>query len=72
MLCRHSLRFKLENTHERDEDHHGPLAIKMLDHLIGQDQTKWEETRSAAINALQIRKVLWDGIHSAILEKVES
>ena len=55
-----------------DEDHHGPLAMKMLDLLIGQDHTKWEETRQAAITALQVRKELWDGIHAAILEKVES
>jgi len=67
-----TLAYYFERHIHLDEDHHGPLAMKMLDYLIGQDQTKWEETRSAAISALQVRKELWDGIHSAILEKSES
>lgn len=49
-----------------DEDHHGPLAMRMLEHLCGDDATKWEETKLAAIKALEARKVLWDGIYEAV------
>ncbi|KEO74690.1 DUF3050 domain-containing protein [Anditalea andensis] len=55
-----------------DEDHHGPLAMKMLVHLCGDDETRWEETKSAAIHALEARKVLWDGIYDAVLENANS
>jgi len=49
-----------------DEDHHGPLAMKMLAYLCGNDPVKWEETKLAAIEALEARKVLWDGIHDEV------
>lgn len=53
-----------------DEDHHGPLAMRMLEDLCGDDPIKWEETTNAAIEALKVRKVLWDGIHEQILQTV--
>jgi len=53
-----------------DEDHHGPLALRMLEHLCGNDDMKWAETKNAAIKALEARKVLWDGIYEAVLDKV--
>lgn len=61
-----TLEYYFERHIHLDEDHHGPLAMKMLDHLCGSDPIKWEETKLAAIEALEARKVLWDGIHDAV------
>lgn len=62
-----TLEYYFERHIHLDEDHHGPLAMKMLLHLCGEDDTKWQETEKAAIDALEARKVLWDGIHESIL-----
>ncbi|MCH7414068.1 DUF3050 domain-containing protein [Belliella sp. R4-6] len=65
-----TLEYYFERHIHLDEDHHGPLAMKMLDHLCGNDPVKWEETKLAAIEALEARKVLWDGIHEVGRVKV--
>ncbi|RZS95735.1 DUF3050 domain-containing protein [Cecembia calidifontis] len=62
-----TLEYYFERHIHLDEDHHGPLALKMLLHLCGEDDAKWKETEKAAIEALEARKVLWDGIHESIL-----
>jgi hypothetical protein len=67
-----TLEYYFERHIHLDEDHHGPLAMKMLDHLCGNDSVKWEETKLAAIEALEARKVLWDGIHETLKNKVAS
>jgi hypothetical protein len=64
-----TLEYYFERHIHLDEDHHGPLALRMLEHLCHDDPQKWEETERAAIAALQARKVLWDGIHETILSK---
>lgn len=64
-----TLEYYFERHIHLDEDHHGPLAMKMLLHLCGSSEEKWAETERAAIEALEARKVLWDGIHEAILTK---
>lgn len=64
-----TLEYYFERHIHLDEDHHGPLAMKMLIHLCGEDDQKWDETELAAIEALEARKVLWDGIHETILAK---
>lgn len=51
-----------------DEEEHGPLAWRMVSHLIGDDPKKFLEAEKASREALQARKVLWDGIHEMIKE----
>ncbi|MCH7401379.1 DUF3050 domain-containing protein [Belliella kenyensis] len=65
-----TLEYYFERHIHLDEDHHGPLAMKMLAHLCGDNEQKWNETKQAAIEALEARKVLWDGIHAAVRDRV--
>lgn len=49
-----------------DEEEHGPLAWKMIELLVGDDKVKFSEAQEAAREALEVRKLLWDGIHEKI------
>lgn len=50
-----------------DEEEHGPLAGKLIEWLCGTDRARWQEVEQAAVEALQARKELWDGLLAAIL-----
>lgn len=51
---------------ELDGDEHGPKALQMLRELCGSDETRWEEATRAALDALDARLHLWDGISQAL------
>jgi hypothetical protein len=53
-----------------DEEEHGPLAWRMVELLISGDEKKFIEAESAAREALEVRKFLWDGIHQKITENI--
>jgi hypothetical protein len=52
----------LERHIEVDGEDHGPLALRMVSDLCGEDEALWEEAALAAETALQARLALWDGI----------
>jgi hypothetical protein len=54
-----------------DTDEHGPLALKMVDLLTDNDPIKMKEAENAANEALQARRILWDGIYSELLKSKE-
>lgn len=51
------------NRHiEVDEEHHGPMAQKLMERICQGDPQKIAEAQSAAVTALEARLQLWDAI----------
>ena len=52
----------LERHIEVDGEDHGPLSLRMVSDLCGEDVGLWEEAAAAAEVAIEARLGLWDGI----------
>lgn len=61
--------YYFERHIELDADEHGPMAMKMITELCGEDSKKWSEVQEISILALEKRIGLWDAIEEYILEQ---
>ena len=60
------LLYYLERHIEMDGDEHGPMALKMISGLCGDDKEKWNDAVEFSNQALKQRIKLWDYISSQI------
>ncbi len=49
-----------------DGDEHGPMASRLLLSLCGSDESRWQVAERAAVDCLEARRALWDGIYDMI------
>lgn len=61
-----SFHYYLNRHIHLDEDFHAPMALKMMNELIGDDTKKLREAEDAAYAAVEARIRLWDGVLTAM------
>lgn len=62
--------YYFERHIELDADEHGPMAMKMILELCGNDPQKWSDVEEISMIALEKRIGLWDAIEETIMMNV--
>ena len=52
--------YYLQRHIELDGDDHGPMSLRMMEHVCGDDPRAWAEATEAAMRSLALRRGLWD------------
>lgn len=62
--------FYLQRHIDLDGGEHGPAAMQLVSGLCGDEPAKWAAARGAAVEALEARVELWNGMHAAVTRSV--
>lgn len=65
------LRYYLERHIEVDGDEHGPIALKLVEATLAGDVQRKDEAMQAAIEALRLRKALWNDIQERMCQPLK-
>jgi hypothetical protein len=49
-----------------DGDFHGPMSMRLLENLCGNNKLSWQEAEQAAVQAIQARIEFWDGVLASL------
>lgn len=60
--------YYLERHIELDGDHHGPLALKLVENLCGNDPVAYVEAERTAIEAMNARIEFWNEVEKKLFE----
>jgi len=58
--------YYLKRHIELDGDEHGPAALKMIQSLTRENHTAIQELSTSAVDAIDQRAVLWDGLNESL------
>ena len=58
--------YYLERHIELDGNNHGPIALKMINNLCGEDISKWDDVIDIAKKSMEMRIKLWNHINNQI------
>ena len=61
------LKYYLNRHIQIDGDEHGPLSQKLIEELAAQEDPTYEKIMDGAINAVENRIKLWDGIYNRLV-----
>jgi hypothetical protein len=55
-----------------DEGEHGPMAVRLVMSLCGNDEARWQDAEEAAVTALEARRDLWDAVHATLRRRKDA